>query len=66
MGALFRLVELTSGSISIDGIDISTLGLHELREQIAIIPQEPLLFSVRQARYLIHRSGNSPPISLIV
>ncbi|KAF8509514.1 ABC protein [Hysterangium stoloniferum] len=45
MAALFRLVELSSGSIRIDGIDISSLGLHDLRSKIAIIPQEPLLFS---------------------
>ena len=43
--ALFRLVELTSGSIFIDGINIKTLGLHELRSQISIIPQDPTLFS---------------------
>ncbi|ETW82987.1 ABC transporter [Heterobasidion irregulare TC 32-1] len=45
MMALFRIVELNSGSISIDGIDISTLGLRQLRSKISIIPQEPLLFS---------------------
>ncbi|KAF8530160.1 ABC protein [Hysterangium stoloniferum] len=45
MVALFRLVELSSGSIHIDGIDISSLGLRDLRSKIAIIPQEPLLFS---------------------
>lgn len=39
MSALFRLVELTSGSISIDGIDISTLGLKDLRRSIVMIPQ---------------------------
>ncbi|WVQ83494.1 hypothetical protein IAT38_005635 [Cryptococcus sp. DSM 104549] len=43
--ALYRLVELTSGKITIDGTDISTLGLHALRSRIAIIPQDPVLFS---------------------
>ncbi|WVF66753.1 hypothetical protein IAT40_001495 [Kwoniella sp. CBS 6097] len=43
--ALFRLVELTSGRIIIDGLDISQLGLNTLRSKIAIIPQDPVLFS---------------------
>ncbi|KAJ2400130.1 Multidrug resistance-associated protein 5 [Coemansia sp. RSA 2559] len=42
--ALFRLVESESGSIQIDGIDISTVELHALRSRLAIIPQEPALF----------------------
>ncbi|CAE6465597.1 unnamed protein product [Rhizoctonia solani] len=45
MIALYRMVELTSGSISLDGVDISQIGLHTLRDRIAIIPQDPLLFS---------------------
>eukprot|EP00762_Andalucia_godoyi_P000869 ANDGO_03846.mRNA.1 ABC transporter C family member 10 len=43
--ALFRMTELDSGSILIDGVDISKLGLHTLREAITIIPQHPVLFS---------------------
>jgi ABC-type multidrug transport system fused ATPase/permease subunit len=43
MTALYRIVELEEGSISIDGVDISTLGLKRLRQALAIIPQDALL-----------------------
>jgi ABC-type multidrug transport system fused ATPase/permease subunit len=45
MAALFRLVEIESGSIFIDGIDISQLELHSLRKSLQCIPQEPVLFT---------------------
>ncbi|KAF9201752.1 Multidrug resistance-associated protein 5, partial [Haplosporangium sp. Z 27] len=41
---LLRIVEASEGSIRIDGIDISTLGLKDLRTKVGIIPQEPVLF----------------------
>lgn len=44
MTALYRLSELQGGSITIDGIDISTLGLKSLRSKLSIIPQDPVLF----------------------
>mmetsp|Transcript_18358 Transcript_18358/g.26582 ORF Transcript_18358/g.26582 Transcript_18358/m.26582 type:complete len:1406 (-) Transcript_18358:280-4497(-) len=43
--ALFRILEAEQGSISIDGVDISTVGLHKVRNSISVIPQTPVLFS---------------------
>ncbi|WVQ68434.1 uncharacterized protein L199_006642 [Kwoniella botswanensis] len=45
MVALFRMSELSGGSIKIDGVDVSKIGLNDLRSGISIIPQDPLLFS---------------------
>lgn len=42
--AVFRILEASAGKISIDGIDISTIGLHDLRSIVSIIPQDPQLF----------------------
>lgn len=43
--ALFRIIEASQGAITIDGQDISLLGLHTLRSRLTIIPQDPVLFT---------------------
>jgi ABC-type multidrug transport system fused ATPase/permease subunit len=43
--AFFRIISLSGGSITIDGENISNLGLHDLRSKLTIIPQDPVLFT---------------------
>ncbi|XP_069939625.1 multidrug resistance-associated protein 1 isoform X2 [Cherax quadricarinatus] len=42
---LFRIIEAAGGNISIDDISIASIGLHDLRGKLTIIPQDPVLFS---------------------
>ncbi|KAK7315191.1 hypothetical protein VNO77_33726 [Canavalia gladiata] len=45
ISALFRLVEPAGGKIVVDGINIYSIGLHDLRSRFGIIPQDPTLFN---------------------
>ncbi|ODN02105.1 Multidrug resistance-associated protein 4 [Orchesella cincta] len=50
--ALFRITEPHKGDIEIDGLSILRLGLHDLRQKISIIPQDPVLFNSTLRRNL--------------
>jgi ABC-type multidrug transport system fused ATPase/permease subunit len=42
--ALFRIIEPVNGGISIDNVDVTKIGLFDLRGRLAIIPQDPAMF----------------------
>ena len=42
--ALTRIVEICGGTICIDGVDINTINMQQVRDSITIIPQDPVLF----------------------
>ena len=44
IAALFRMTE-PEGTILIDNIDTKSIGLHDLRREISIIPQDPVIFT---------------------
>ncbi|GAB1216265.1 hypothetical protein ATERTT37_005475 [Aspergillus terreus] len=44
LSALFRMIELQSGSITIDGIDLNNVSRQEVRSRLIAIPQDPFLF----------------------
>ncbi|THH21147.1 hypothetical protein EW146_g360 [Bondarzewia mesenterica] len=43
--SFFRFVEATEGCIRVDGLDISKMGLTDLRSRLTIIPQDPTILS---------------------
>lgn len=60
---LARLYDVTEGSIRLDGVDVRRLRLSDLRRAIAMVPQEPFLFSMRLRQNLELRSEDDVPVS---
>jgi len=54
--ALFRIIESAAGQIIIDGIHISSLGLHQLRSRITILPQASFKNSLPFVRHCVYSS----------
>ncbi|KAF0703812.1 hypothetical protein As57867_007488, partial [Aphanomyces stellatus] len=52
MMTLFRINEVATGTIKIDGVDIAAVGLKRLRSSLAIIPQNPVLFKGTLRNYM--------------
>ena len=42
--AILRLAEIEAGEVLVDEVDVSQIGLRDLRSAIAVIPQDPVLF----------------------
>ena len=58
VSCLFRLIELSAGTVDIDGIDIAKIGLHRLRSSLPITPQGE--FHRHCCRYVSHLSLHRP------
>jgi subfamily B ATP-binding cassette protein MsbA len=52
-----RLWDVTSGAIRIDGVDIRTVSVRSLRDQIGLVPQEPTLFGGTIRENILYRLG---------
>lgn len=57
------MLDLTSGSITIDGLDLSTMLRSEVRSRLNIIPQEPYFFHKKLSENL-DPSGNASSESM--
>lgn len=61
--ALFRIVQCASGRVTIDGVDVATLELRDLRSRLAIIPQDPVLFAA-SIRFNLDPTGRASDAEL--
>lgn len=58
--ALGRMVEVPEGQLFLDGIDVTTVALSDLRQQVALVPQEGFLFTATLADNLRYGEPEAP------
>ncbi|CAN5138691.1 ABC transporter ATP-binding protein [soil metagenome] len=56
-----RLYDPTSGSVLVDGVDVRSVDPHELRAQIAVVNDDPFLFSASVAENIAYARPDAPP-----
>ncbi|KAM7300280.1 putative multidrug resistance protein [Ixodes scapularis] len=62
MLSLFRIVEPAKGTIFIDGVDVTKIGLHDLRSKLTIIPQASAL-RLNAANCSVQKAGRDRSLS---
>ena len=65
MKLLLRFYDVSSGRITLDGIDLRDLALKSLRQQIAVVSQEPILFSGTIAENLRYGKPEARPEDIV-
>ena len=61
--SLFRFVDPESGSISIDSVDITSIGVEDLRARLTLVPQDPVLWAGTLRENLVSRTSRLAPRS---
>jgi len=60
MRLIYRFYDVTSGSIEIDGQNIADMNINSLRSQIAIVPQDTVLFNDTLEYNIMYGGINDP------
>ena len=62
---LLRFYDPLSGSVSIDGVDIKTVALADLRKRLALVSQEPAIFATSIAENISYAKPDAPMAEIV-